>query len=65
LFLSTIVVLLFFTPWLGARTSGALPVALREVMKVTGVAVLLASQRWLEGSTGFLAGRSTPERSEM
>jgi hypothetical protein len=34
-------------------------------MKVMGVAVLLASQRWLEGSASFLAGRSAPERSKM
>jgi hypothetical protein len=34
------------------------------MMEVTGVTVLLVSQRWLEGSARFSAGRSVLERSK-
>jgi hypothetical protein len=58
------VIFLFFVPWLGARTLGALPAPLLEMMEVTGLIVLLISQRWLEGSARFLARKSVLERSE-
>jgi hypothetical protein len=63
LLLSATVDFLFFVSWLGARTSGVLPVPLLEMMEATGVTVLLVSQRWLKESARFSPERSVPERS--